>query len=190
MRRYRISRNAALIMLVLLFLASALSGMASAKVGSKPPKGPKPPKEKKIDCVETLRTASLKTSRGLLVTEVPAGTVFQAAEHKGNVVWVYGPSGQRYQMRRQDVRTVPGHRISIEHVHDDQYKALAQQYTILQVVAVMQAAHPQSDTQLGISMRTEWFDKVQIELAIKMKMEIPQYSMMTAWAMYAGFIIK
>ena len=52
----------------------------------------------------------------------------------------------------------------------------------------MQSAFPEKGTQLTIAMRTEWQDKVEIEMAIKMEISVAQYSLMASWAVYKGWL--
>lgn len=164
-----------------------MGSFALAKPG-KGGKAAKPPKKKNVHAVQTLRPAKLMTESGLALVEVPEGAIFEVAEHKGNVVWVYGPSGQKYRMRRQDVRAMPAHKISMDGYNDSQLKQFGFQASAARVAAVMQSAYPEKGTELTIDMRTEWRDKVEIEMAIKMEISVPQYSLMASWAVYKGWL--
>jgi len=184
-------RRHALIAAVALCTVLAALLFAGTLVLGKPGKqgkGAQPPKDKKVRAVQTLRPTKVMTENGLLLLEVPEGTIFEVAEHKGNVVWISGPSGTRYQIRRQDVRAIPEHKVSMHGYDDAQLKQFGRQASAARVAAVMQSAFPEKGTQLTIAMRTEWQDKVEIEMAIKMEISVAQYSLMASWAVYKGWL--
>lgn len=179
-------------MIALLALALALAcAVGSAAVDAKKPakaKGPKPPKERKIDAAVTRRPTQLRTESGMVVLNLPEGVTFAAAEHRGKAVWVYGPSGQRYWLPIEDVKMVKGHKVSVENVSDKQLKTFGTQVAAARVTAVMQSVYPVPGTSLTASMRTEWEDKVLIEMAINAQISLPQLSLMLEWAVFSGYV--
>lgn len=165
-----------------------LAGTVALGKPGKQGKGAQPPKDKKVHAVQTLRPTKVMTESGLVLLEVPEGSIFEVAEHKGNVVWILGPSGTRYHIRRQDVRAIPEHKVSMQGYDDAQLKQFGRQASAARVAAVMQSAFPEKGTELTISMRTEWQDKVEIEMAMKMEISVAQYSLMASWAVYKGWL--
>ena len=184
-RRTRVHMFIALLALVL------VCAVGSTAVDAKQPakaKGPKPPKERKIDAAVTKRPTQLRTEGGLVVMNLPEGVTFAAAEHKGKAVWVYGPSGERYWLPIEDVKMIKGHKVSVEDVNDKQLKSFGLQVTAARVTAVVQSVHPTPGTSLTAGMRTEWEDKVLIEMAIKAQISLPQLSLMLEWAVFSGYV--
>jgi len=174
-------------LLAMAMVCSAGSTVADAKKPAKV-KAPKPPKERKIDAAVTKRPTQLRTESGLVVMNLPEGVTFAAAEHKGKAVWVYGPSGQRYWLPIQDVKMIKGHKVSVDDVSDKQLKSFGLQVTAARVTAVMQSVYPTPGTTLTAGMRTEWQDKVLIEMAIKAEITLPQLSLMLEWAVFSGYV--
>lgn len=174
--------------IALLALALVCALGSTAADAKKPAKGPKPPKERKIDAAVTKRPAQLRTESGLVVMNLPEGVTFAAAEHKGKAVWVYAPSGQRYWLPIEDVKMIKGHKVSVEDISDKQLKSFGLQVMAARVTAVMQSVYPTPEASLTASMRTEWEDKVLIEMAIKAQISLPQLSLMIEWAVFSGYV--
>jgi hypothetical protein len=147
-----------------------------------------PPREKEVDAVEVMLPTELMTEDGLFLLEVPEGAIFELAADEDDVVWVYGPSGTRYKIRHEDVSAILKHRVSMDGYDDAELKQFGFQVAAARVAAVMQSAYPEEGTQLTVGMRTEWQDKVEIEMATKSGISIPQYSLMVEWAVYKGWL--
>lgn len=176
-------------MIALLTLALVCAAGPIAADAKKPAKakGPKPPKERRVDAAVTKRPTQLRTEDGLVVMNLPEGVTFAAAEHKGKAVWVYGPSGQRYWLPIEDVKMIKGHKVSVDDISDKQLKSFGLQVTAARVTAVVQSVHPTPETTLTASMRTEWEDRVLIEMAIKAEISLPRMSLMLEWAVFSGY---
>ncbi len=187
MRRRRIWVHMFIALLTLALVCAVGSAAADAKKTAKA-KGPKPPKERKIDAAVTKRPTQLRTESGLVVMNLPEGVTFAAAEHKGKAVWVYAPSGQRYWLPVEDVKMIKGHKVSVDDINDKQLKSFGLQVTAARVTAVMQSVYPTPGTSLTAGMRTEWEDKVLIEMAIKAQISLPQLSLMLEWAVFSGYV--
>lgn len=173
-------------MLVGLILAAA-TGYAGAAVveaagGKAKPKGAKPPKERTVDVVVTKRPTSLRTEDGYIVLDVPAGVTFELDHHKGNKVWVKAPSGSRYYFPVSDVKIVKGHKASVGAVTDSEFNTFAIRVMAAQVTATMQSFHTSADR------RTEWQDRVLIQLSIRAGIEMPTFSLMMEWAAFSGYV--
>ncbi|MBP7165136.1 MAG: hypothetical protein KBB15_05720 [Firmicutes bacterium] len=184
-------RRAWIHMFIALLALALVCSVGSAAVDAKKPakvKPPKPPKERKIDAAVTKRPTQLRTENGLVVMNLPEGVTFAAAEHKGKAVWVYGPSGQRYWLPIQDVKMIKGHKVSVGDVSDKQLKSFGLQVTAARVTAVMQSVYPTPGATLTAGMRTEWEDRVLIEMAIKAEISLPQLSLMLEWAVFSGYV--
>ena len=178
-------------MFIALLALALVCALGSTAADAKKPakvKAPKPPKERKIDAAVTKRPTQLRTESGLVVMNLPEGDTFVAAEHRGKAVWVYAPSGQRYWLPVEDVKMIKGHKVSVDDVSDKQLKSFGIQVTAARVTAVMQSVYPTPGTSLTAGMRTEWEDKVLIEMAIKAQISLPQLSLMLEWAVFSGYV--
>jgi len=178
-------------MFIALLALALVCALGSTAADAKKPakvKAPKPPKERKIDAAVTKRPTQLRTESGLVVMNLPEGVTFVAAEHRGKAVWVYAPSGQRYWLPVEDVKMIKGHKVSVDDINDKQLKSFGLQVTAARVTAVMQSVYPTPGTSLTAGMRTEWEDKVLIEMAIKAQISLPQLSLMLEWAVFSGYV--
>jgi hypothetical protein len=148
----------AAVVLCAVLAALLFAGTIALAKASKQGKGAQPPKDKKVHAVQTLRPTKVMTESGLLLLEVPEGTIFEVAEHKGNVVWICGPSGTRYQIRRQDVRAIPEHKVSMQGYDDAQLKQFGRQASAARVAAVMEISVAQYSLMASWAVYKGWLD--------------------------------
>jgi hypothetical protein len=183
--------------IVTLLLAILLVGLAGvpgvmgsvvAEAKNNKVKGPKPPKERTVDVVITKKATRLRTADGYVVMDVAPGVTFQLDHHKGNKVWVKGPSGTSYYFPSSDVKIEKGHKASVGNMTESQFQSFGLQVTAARVTAVMQATYSATGTDLPRGRRTEWQDRVLFQMSIQAGIEVPTLSLMIEWASYSGYI--
>lgn len=149
---------------------------------------PQPPKERIVDLVVTEKPTTLRTHSGVAVISLPEGLTFTLDHMEDDSVSVLGPTGARYTLPMDDIRIMKDQKIEMEEMDDSQLKTFGLQITTAKVTARMQSAYSASDTELTPGMRTEWDDRILIEMAIKSQMSIAQLTLMIEWAEYAGCV--
>lgn len=189
MKKSRFLKLAVISLLVLGFILTIGSPMIGASKYSKA-KGPKPPKERTMDVAVTKRPTTLKTSGGVVIAELPTGVSFPLERHKGNTVWVYGPTGQVYQLPKKDVNIIKGHKASVANMKDAQLRSFGLQVTALRAAAMLTSTvGGSSTTTVSISVNSVgWEDSLLINMAVRAQMSMPQMFLMFEWATYSGYI--
>lgn len=176
--------GALLVVAVVFALVTTFAGRRESPEASVP----QPPKERIVDLVVTEKPTTLRTHSGVAVIALPEGLTFTLDQKEDDLVSVFGPTGARYTLPLDDIRIVKDQKIEMEEMDDSQLKMFGLQITTAKVTARMQSAYSASDTELTPGMRTEWDDRILIEMAIKGQMSIARLALMIEWAEHKGFV--
>lgn len=144
-----------------------------------------PPKHKTIVAVQTVRDAPVMLADGSIIAYVPKGFMFEAHDVRGNPIKVKGASGEIYRVRRQDVKILRRHKVSVERFDDDRLRHLF--FEITRITLSARASDPEYWLNMDMTTQRHREDKVRFEIATMIGVSLPELSLMLSFGLSSGW---